>query len=165
MFKIRIDASDVMQKLDRLKQNLPLNIATQSTKVAEIIAAEVRRDLRDKILRPRESTGLLESEIEGVTVWRGKDLIVGVGDIARLTARVPYWRLQDEGGPVPSRVVPGFFVDESGRRVPFDDARAPIAVPGGANKQSMDVFIYSPLHGWTSPHNYMSIAEAAQGVH
>lgn len=145
---IQVDSRNAVSNHRAFEKKLLAEIGLAAEEGKEILIQEIRDDLASKILRPRESDGELSDAIDGEVIRRSGNLIIGVGDIEKMNAEVPYWRLQDEGGPIAVTAVPGFFVDESGQRVPFDKARAPTttATPRGfrPSKFSNDVFIYTP---------------------
>jgi len=153
--RLKLDGRDVISKHRLMARRLIEGQWSASQEAGEVVTEAVKADLQSKILRPRESEGLLASEITyDVRRMLGGNLFIGIGDILRMRKRVPYWRLIDEGGPISVKAVPGFFINTQGVRVPFE-RRAP-------GQKSDDIFIYAPLHGWTSPHKYSTLGEAAQ---
>lgn len=158
--RLKVDPRDVVHKHALMTRRLIEGQQQASREAGEAVVQSIRRDLESKILRPRESTGLLASKITyAVHPVAGGGYLIGIGDIARMFKTVPYWRLIDEGGPIAATVVPGFFVDISGRRVPFDQSRAP--KPGSP---SMDMFIYTPKGQWVSPVVFAGDAEATASL-
>jgi len=146
MFSIQADATNLIANLETMKKELLLQIEASAERSMNILVQAIREDLERKILRPRESGGELSDAIDGEVVRNEGDLIIGVGDTEKMNTEVPYWRLQDQGGPIAVDAVPGFFVGPSGQRVPFDQGRAPAtqSTPHGfmPTRFSQDVFVY-----------------------
>ena len=145
MYSVRADASNVISNLRTMRKDLIAGILLASDRGKDILVEEVRQDLERKILRPRESGGELSDAIDGEVVRRAGNLIIGVGNIEKMNSEAPYWRLQEKGGPISVKAVPGFFVGPSGQRVPFrKGATAQRGTPHGfvPTKFSQDVFLY-----------------------
>lgn len=146
MYGVQANADGLIGNLKAMARDLIAGQIAAAERSKDIIVQEVREDLERKILRPRESGGELSDAIDGEVVRREGGLLIGVGNIERMNSDVPYWRLQEKGGPISVRSVPGFFVGPSGQRVPFDQGRAPTSrgTPHGfvPTKFSQDVFVY-----------------------
>ncbi len=145
MFSIQANADDVIAKHRAMAKELIEGQMAAAERAKDILVQEVRQDLERKIVRPRESSGELSDAIDGEVIRRTGGLLIGVGNIEKMNSEVPYWRLQEKGGPISVRAVPGFFVGPSGQRVPFrQGATAQRGTPHGfvPTKFSQDIFIY-----------------------
>jgi hypothetical protein len=177
MYGIQADSIDFQAKHKAMTQELISQIIQAAERSKDILVQEVRQDLERKILRPRESAGELSDAIDGEVIRREGSLIIGVGNIEKMNAEAPYWRLQEKGGPISVRSVPGYFVGPSGQRVPFDQSRAPASrpTPHGfvPTKFSQDIFVYDIgkaghfgegasimwIHGDVKPKRYFEAGE------
>jgi hypothetical protein len=144
MIRLTCDGSDVISGHQELRKKIVKGIEETCPKAGEVGVFEIRQDLRGKILRPREGTDSLASNID-YEIVRGPDrTLIGIGNIESLNSRVPYWRVIDEGTVSPiNRYVPGFFVDPTGNVVPFDPARGPVVGPSGGGEPTEDIFVYT----------------------
>ena len=161
MLGITCDASNVVAEHQKMAADLVGEMHRAAEESADILVGAIRHNLWRKILRPNASTGALYKAIDSKVYERNGDLIIGVGDKEKMSKDAPYWRIQDEGGPIASKLVPGFFVDIAGRPVPFDPARG----PGGGNdlttvRRGLDVFVYE-----TKTHTYMYVHKPIRPKH
>ncbi len=173
--QIRIDGSDVMRQHEFMMKVLIDSQEAVADKAKDVLVEEIRGDLQSKILRPNES-GLksafgdarpkrqderLVANITGQVEKHVGNTVIGVGDIEAMNTKVPYWRIQDEGGPVTAPAVPGYWVNNAGVRVAGDTSRMP-----GPGATSGDAFIYNPdsptimfVRSHIQPKNYFDSGE------
>lgn len=154
MFRMRVEEGSIIRNHEAMAKELMTQIAASAERSKDILVASIREDLARKILRPRESDGGLSDAIDGEIIRREGNILIGIGNIDRMSKEAPHWRLQERGGPISVRAVPGYFVDASGQRITtgpggssFDKGRAPTSSPelrGGfvRRKVSNDLFIY-----------------------
>ena len=147
----KIDSTDVRRQHEKMVKGLIAGARKAVWGVGPIVVPKVQQHLKDKILRPRESHGRIEANITSEIEEHGGDIVVGVGNIERLNSNVPWWRIQEQGGPVSRKVVPGHFIDMSGNIVPFSEDRNTVPF----STQSDDLFVYTPYRGgWSTPGDY-----------
>lgn len=172
MFQLRVEEGTAVRNHESMVKELLLQISAATERSKDMLVQSIREDLASKILRPRESDGGLSNAIDGEVIKRAGDLIIGIGNINRMNKSAPHWRLQEQGGPISVRAVPGYFVDQSGTRVPFDQGRAAFGAPatfGGfvARKISNDLFVYDGgksgsimwVHNEVRPKRYFEAGE------
>ena len=157
MISIRADATNILTNHALMAMQLVRGINEASERAKDILVASIREDLAKKILRPRESDGGLSDAIDGEIIRQEGDIIIGIGNKEKMDAKAPHWYLQDQGGPISVKAVPGYFVDMSGSRVIFDQGRA----PKGPGSPGMDVFIWNKgagsvmwIHNDVKPKHY-----------
>lgn len=154
-----IDGADVIDRHMQMALDLLAGAGEAVIQTGALVTDRVKQRLKDKIMRPRESEGRIESNITFEVEDRNGNLAVGVGNIEQLDSNVPWWRIQEQGGADHvGRAVPGFFVDLSGSIVPFSHARAP-QMTGGKVTQSTDLFVWTgsghPVRGgWLSSEEF-----------
>lgn len=158
-YTVRCDGTDAIHSHARMSKALLDALDNSILEFAQFAVNEVKEHLRATIQRPNESDGTLESAITGaVDMWYTHTRI-GVGDKAAMYKVAKYWRLINDGGPIESDYVPGFFVDESGQYVNFDSNK----VPMGIGDTSRDRFVwmrggynasYMMVHNEIKPHQY-----------
>ncbi len=147
MFDVRVEEGSIIRNHEAMKKALMSEIFAAAERSKDLLVTSIREDLARKILRPRESDGGLSDAIDGEIIRKAGGLLIGIGNIERMNKEAPHWRLQEQGGPISVRAVPGYFVDQSGRRIPFDKSRSPTFSPGLGGgfvrrKVSNDLFIY-----------------------
>ena len=139
MLTVRMTGADIQVVHKRMAANMMRASVIAAERSKEVLVDEIQRDLKRKTLRPLASQGTLSRAITGkVSKDFTHNVVIGVGDMDKMTEAAPYWQLQDEGGPIVSNIVPGFFVDMGGRRIPFNAASMPS--PGAS---TTDRFIYT----------------------
>lgn len=147
-FSMHVDPRDVLRSHSAMKKELFAEIEKAAKQAFPVLVRSIVDDLESKILRPRESEGKLAYAVaSGEVFWDDDELIIGVGHIDTMDRIAPWWRLQDQGGPIAVKSVPGYFVDTSGKRVPFQSGATGASTSGAPpyfakSKESLDLFIY-----------------------
>ncbi len=145
---IHVDSREVISSHSAMKKELLAEMEKAARASFSILVRSIVDDLEEKILRPRESKGTLAFAVAtGEVFWEDGDLVIGVGHEDTMDRIAPWWRLQDLGGPIAVKAVPGYFVDTSGKRVPFRLGATGSTSSGAPpyftkSNESLDLFIY-----------------------
>ncbi len=157
-YSLICDARDILASHIKMGDDLLYALEDAIVAFSEFALNEVRAHLKATIQRPNESDGTLEDAITYKIEDMARYTRIGIGDKEYMGKAAKYWRLINDGGPISSNYVPGFFVDETGQRVRFDSNKVPLAIGDTSN----DKFIwtkgqkgsYLMVHNEIKPHRF-----------
>lgn len=112
MLRVEVDFRDVNKKLTKLIRYVESVQFVETEAIATQIADVTVEQMRDTISssKKRNSFG---SNLEDNIDWQelindpGKELVIGIGNIAKLKSNAPYWEVLDQGGYIPYSTVKG----------------------------------------------------------